>query len=149
MGAAKHLRCYLASSTDFFIAYKQGGFNFAAFSDADWGNNPNNAKSTSPYIVMLANGTISFSGTSSPHRSINHGSEGRRISSNDKRSRLLQEHNAGIMIQGWIRQCTALHRQHVGASSCHKIVPTTLEQSAKVVQYSTAGRGRHDHHPRN
>ena len=86
MGAAKHLRCYLASSTNFFITYKQGGFNLAAFSDADWGNNPNNAKSTSSKIVMLANGTISFSGTTRPHRSINHESRGRRSNSNDEKT---------------------------------------------------------------
>ena len=57
-----HLLHYLAGSTDFFIAYKQRGIKLASFSDANWGNNPNNAKSTSSYIVMLANGPISFKG---------------------------------------------------------------------------------------
>ena len=31
MGAAKHLLCYLAGSTDFSITYKQGGFQLSAF----------------------------------------------------------------------------------------------------------------------
>ena len=59
IGAAKHLLRYLAGSTN-FITYKQGGFNLAAFSDANGGNNPDNGKSTSSYIIMLANGPISF-----------------------------------------------------------------------------------------
>ena len=60
MGAAKHLIRYLAGSTDFSITYKQGGFRLAAFSDDNWGNNPDNGWSTSTYIVMLANALISF-----------------------------------------------------------------------------------------
>ena len=60
MGAAKHLLRYLAGSPDFFIIYKQGGFRLAAFSDPNWGNNPNNGRSTSSYIVMLATAPISF-----------------------------------------------------------------------------------------
>ena len=58
--AAKHLLRYLARSTDFFNTYRQGGFKLAAFSDTNWGKNPDNGKSTSSYIVMLANGPISF-----------------------------------------------------------------------------------------
>ena len=60
MGAEVHLLCYLVGSTDFFIAYKQGDFRVASFSDANWGNNPDNCWSTSSYIVMLANAPISF-----------------------------------------------------------------------------------------
>ena len=60
IGAAKHLLRYLAGSTNFFITYKQGGFNPAAFSDANGGNNPDSGESTSSYIIMLANGPISF-----------------------------------------------------------------------------------------
>ena len=60
VGAVKHvLRCF-AGFTDFFITHMQGEFKLAAFSDATWRNNPGNAKSTSSYIVMLANGPISF-----------------------------------------------------------------------------------------
>ena len=57
---AKHLLRYLAGSTDFSITYKQEGFKLAVFSDAHWGVDPNNGKSTSSYIIMLSNGPISF-----------------------------------------------------------------------------------------
>ena len=60
MGAEVHLLPYLVGSTNFFIAYKQGDFRVASFSDANWGNNPDNGWSTSSYIVMLANAPISF-----------------------------------------------------------------------------------------
>ena len=60
MRAEVHLLCYLVGSTDFFIAYKQGDFRVASFSDANWGNNPDNGWSTSSHIVMLANAQISF-----------------------------------------------------------------------------------------
>ena len=55
MAAAKHLLRYLAGTVDFAITYKQGGFKLTAFSDANWGNNPDNGKSMSSYIVFLAN----------------------------------------------------------------------------------------------
>ena len=42
MGVAKHLLCYLAGSTDFFITCEQRRFTLAAFSDANWGSNPDN-----------------------------------------------------------------------------------------------------------
>ena len=60
MGAEVDLLRYLVGSTDFFIAYKQDYFRVASFSDANWGNNPDNGWSTSSYIVMLANAPISF-----------------------------------------------------------------------------------------
>ena len=60
MAAAKHLLRYLAGTVDFAITYKQGGFKLTAFSDANWGNNPDNGKSMSSYIVFLANAPVSF-----------------------------------------------------------------------------------------
>lgn len=60
MGAAKHLLRYLAGTVDFGITYKQGGFRLNAYSDANWGNNPDNGKSTSSYIMMMCNGPVSF-----------------------------------------------------------------------------------------
>ena len=36
------------------------GFKLSAFSDANWGNNPDNGKSTSVYLVMLSKAPISF-----------------------------------------------------------------------------------------
>ena len=51
MGAAKHHLRYLAGTTNFTIVYKQGCFKLTAFSDSNWGNNPDNGKSTSCYIM--------------------------------------------------------------------------------------------------
>ena len=55
-----HLLLYLIGSTDFSITYKQDGFRIASFSNANWGNNPDNDWATSSYIVMLTNAAISF-----------------------------------------------------------------------------------------
>ena len=60
MGAAKHLLRHLAATTDFTIVYKKGGFKLTAFSDSNWGNNPDNCKSTSCYIMMLSRAPVSF-----------------------------------------------------------------------------------------
>ena len=47
MAAAKYLLRYLVGTTNSAITYKRGGFKLTAFSDANWGNNPDNGKSTS------------------------------------------------------------------------------------------------------
>ena len=60
MAAAKHLLRYLAGTTNFAITYKRGGLKLTAFSDANWGNNPDNGKSTSSYIAFLSDGPVSF-----------------------------------------------------------------------------------------
>ena len=60
MRAAKHVLRYLAGSVNFPIIYKRGGSKLTTYTDASWGGNPDNGKSTSSYIVMLANGPISF-----------------------------------------------------------------------------------------
>ena len=60
MGAAKHLLRYLAGTKDFAITFKRGKFTLDAFSDANWGNNPDNGKSTSCYIVLMCKAPISF-----------------------------------------------------------------------------------------
>ena len=60
MGAAKQLLRYLAGTTDFSIVCKRGVFKLSAFSDVNWGNNPDNGKSTSAYLVMLSKAPISF-----------------------------------------------------------------------------------------
>ena len=59
MGTAEHLR-YLAGTTNSTIVYKQGGFELTAFSDSNWGDNPDNGKSTSCYIMMLSKAPVSF-----------------------------------------------------------------------------------------
>lgn len=60
MVAAKHTLRYLAGTTDFSITYKKGGFKLATFTDSNWANNPDNGKSTSSYLAMLANAPMSF-----------------------------------------------------------------------------------------
>eukprot|EP00752_Nemacystus_decipiens_P018060 g16192.t1 len=60
MVAAKHTLRYLAGTTDFSITYKKGGFKLATFTDSNWANNPDNGKSTSSYLTMLANAPMSF-----------------------------------------------------------------------------------------
>ena len=45
MATAKYLLRYLVGKVDFAITYKQGGFKLTAFSDSNWGNNPDNGKS--------------------------------------------------------------------------------------------------------
>ena len=60
MGAAKLLLRYLAGTKDFAITYKRGEFTLDAFSDAKWGNNPDNGKSTSCCIVLMCKAPISF-----------------------------------------------------------------------------------------
>ena len=58
MRSAKHLLRYWAGFTDFSITYKGGGFRLSAFSDANWGNSPDNGSSTSSHTVTLANAAI-------------------------------------------------------------------------------------------
>ena len=58
--AAKHALRYLAGTTDFPITCKKEGFKLAAFSDSNWANSPDNWKSTSCCMMMLANATVSF-----------------------------------------------------------------------------------------
>ena len=60
MAAAKHLLRYLAGMIDFSITYKKDDSKLTAFSDANWGNNPSNGKSTSSYIIMLSKAPVSF-----------------------------------------------------------------------------------------
>ena len=60
MATAKRLLRYLAGTMDFAMTYKLGGFKFTAFSNANWGNNPDSGKSMSSYIAFLANAPVRF-----------------------------------------------------------------------------------------
>ena len=60
--AVKHLLRYLAGFIYFSITSKEGDVWLAAFSDANWGNNADNGRSRSSYIVMLANAPIIYKG---------------------------------------------------------------------------------------
>ena len=59
MAAAQHLLGYLAGTTNFATTYKRGSCKLTAFFDANWGNNPDNGKSTS-YISFLSDCPVSF-----------------------------------------------------------------------------------------
>ena len=59
MGAAKHLLRYLGETLDFSLVYKKGGFKLTAFSDSNWGSNPDNGRSTSCYIMMFCKAPVS------------------------------------------------------------------------------------------
>ena len=60
MGAAKRLLCYLGGFVNFSTTYKRVGFKLADYLDVNWGNNPDNGRSTSSHIAMLANGPTGF-----------------------------------------------------------------------------------------
>ena len=60
MEATKHGLRHMAGSVNFPITYKRGGLKLKTYNDANSGGNSDNGKSTSSYIVMLANGPISF-----------------------------------------------------------------------------------------
>ena len=54
MAAATHLLRSLAGTMEFSISYKRGGLNLTAFSDANWGNNPDKIRSMSSYLMTMA-----------------------------------------------------------------------------------------------
>ena len=58
--AAKYGLRYLVGTTDIHIASKKEGFKLAVSSCSNWANNPVNRKSTSCYLMMLANAPVSF-----------------------------------------------------------------------------------------
>ena len=60
MTSAKHLLCYLKGNIGLAITLKTGCFEMKGYCDASWGNNPDNGKSTSGYLFMLAGGPPSF-----------------------------------------------------------------------------------------
>ena len=60
IAAVKHLLRDLAGTTNFAITSKQGGFKLIEFSDANWGNNPNNVQTISSYLAFLSDGPVSF-----------------------------------------------------------------------------------------
>ena len=59
MGAAKHLLRFLAGTTNFTVVYRQEDFKLTSISDSNWGNNPDNGKSTSCYVMMLSRAPVS------------------------------------------------------------------------------------------
>ena len=60
MTAAKHALRYLRGTTDLPIVYKRGQFRMVSSTDASFGANPDNRKSTTGYLFFLGGGLISF-----------------------------------------------------------------------------------------
>ena len=114
MRAAKHVPRYLAGSVNFPITYKRSGFKLTTYTDANWGGNSDNAKSTSSYIVMIANGPISFKvGLQSLTAQSTMEAELRVSCHRDEGVTLLQKHDDGTRFHGGISKRSCLHRQHI------------------------------------
>ena len=60
MTAAKHLLRYLKGNMSLALTYRTGCFQLTGFCDASWENNPDNGKSTSGYLFMMAGGPLSL-----------------------------------------------------------------------------------------
>ena len=60
MTASKHLLRYLKGNMSLAIMYQTGCFQLTGFCDASWENNPDNGKSTSGYLFMMAGEPLSF-----------------------------------------------------------------------------------------
>ena len=60
MTAAKRVLRYLRGTTDLPIVYKRGKFRMVSYTDASFGANPDNRKSTTGYLFHLGGGLISF-----------------------------------------------------------------------------------------
>ena len=60
MTAAKHTLRFLRGTTDLPIVYKRGQFWMVSYTDASFGVNPDNRKSTTGYLFFLGGGLISF-----------------------------------------------------------------------------------------
>ena len=60
MTVAKHALRYLRGTTDLPIVYKRGQFRMVSYTDASFGANPDNRKSTTEYLFFLGRGLISF-----------------------------------------------------------------------------------------
>ena len=66
MTAAKHALRYLRGTTNLPIVYKRGQFRMVSYTDASFGANPDNCKSTTGYLFYLGGG-LSASDPSRSH----------------------------------------------------------------------------------
>ena len=60
MIAAKHVLRYLRGTPDLPITYRKGQLRLVSYTDASFGANPNNRKSTTGYLFFLGGAPISF-----------------------------------------------------------------------------------------
>ena len=60
--AVKGIFCYLRGSSDLVLWYQGGDLKLRGYSDADWGGDLDESKSTSSYVFTLGGGAISWRG---------------------------------------------------------------------------------------
>jgi hypothetical protein len=61
MEAAKHVFCYLRQTTDHKIQYQGAGHSgLIGYSDADWGENRDNRRSTTGFVFLMADGAVTW-----------------------------------------------------------------------------------------
>jgi hypothetical protein len=62
--AMRHILRYLRGSADFALVYpRQGNLTFVGFTDADWGGNRPDRRSTSAYVYLIGGTALSWSST--------------------------------------------------------------------------------------
>ena len=60
--AVKRILRYLKGTTDYVLCYQGRDLRLIGYTDADWGDNPNQRKSTSRYAFLLNDCAISWGG---------------------------------------------------------------------------------------
>jgi len=58
--AVKRIIFYLHGTTDLVLCYQGGDLKLRGYSDADWGGDPDESKSTSGYVLTLSGRAISW-----------------------------------------------------------------------------------------
>ena len=59
--AVKRILAYLRVTTDYALCYQGGDMRLVGYTDADWGGDIDERKSTSGYAFLLSRGAISWS----------------------------------------------------------------------------------------
>ena len=58
--AVKRIMCYLCGTIDLILCYQGGDLKLKGYSNADWGGDPDESRSTSRYVFTLSGGAISW-----------------------------------------------------------------------------------------
>ena len=64
--AVKRIFRYLKGTMDFTLEYKDSNNTFIRYSDADWGDNLNDRRSTGGYTFLIAGGSVTWSSKKQP-----------------------------------------------------------------------------------